>query len=460
MDPFAQYLSTNRRLDVLIDLEPAHAGGPEAIRARAIQRFEWMQSFAAFLGNPEAAAPVVHVTGTSGKGSTAAAIASILEQAGKRTLLHTSPYLQVSTEKIQVGGRLVSAADLDDLATDVIDAAGRFGQGRLTYGEAWIAMVLLAMARFRPDVAVIEVGAGGRYDLSNVVRPDVAVITTVGIDHTESLGETIGEIAWHKAGIIKSGAHVVHSVAQQEAVRIVEAEAGVVGAASMLHVRESDLTRTATESGSSGWIDPRSGRSLVNGIPGNAQVVNGAVAAAAARAFDSALPDRAVVAGLAAARIPARFERMPSATTVILDGAHNEQKIAAMIRDLQLLPRPRVAVVGFLASKRFESMIRQLTPELDALIVSAPAVVGKAAVAPDRAEGIARSLTEIPVSSTSSTAEAVEMAMTQAGSGGSVIVTGSLYLTGQARERWYPGAEIVRQQTQWPESWPSGHQMS
>lgn len=451
MDPFASYLAANKRLDDLIDPEPTHSGGSAAIRARAIQRFEWMQSFAAFLGDPHRAAPVIHVTGTSGKGSTAAAIASILESAGKRTLLHTSPYLQVATEKIQIDGRLISAEDLDSLTTQVVDAARGFDRGRLTYGEAWTAIVFQAMARFRPDVAVIEVGAGGRFDLSNVVCPDVAVITTVGIDHTESLGDTIEEIAWHKAGIVKPGVKVVHSVAQPEAVRIIEEEASLVGADRLTHLRESDLVRTGAESGAIAWFDHQSGLALVNGIPGNAQVLNGAVAAAAARAFNPDLPDSAVVAGLAAARIPARFERMPSAGTVILDGAHNEQKIAAMIRDLRLLPRPRVAVVGFLASKRFESMIRQLAPELDALVVSSPEVIGKASVAPARAESIARAETNIPVMSAASTAEAVEMAVTQAGPRGSVIVTGSLYLTGQAREHWYPGAEIVRQQTQWPE---------
>ena len=116
MDDFARYGRVTERLDALIDLAPTHESGPEAVRKRAIERFAWMGEFMAALGNPQYEAPVIHITGTSGKGSTAIAIESILREAGLRTLLHTSPYLQVSTEKLQIAGRLIAVADLEALA--------------------------------------------------------------------------------------------------------------------------------------------------------------------------------------------------------------------------------------------------------------------------------------------------------------------------------------------------------
>src|SRR6478609_9723252 len=135
----------------------------------ANQRLKALTAFLEYLGNPHRTAPVIHVGGTSGKGSTASSIASILHAAGMSTLLHTSPFLQVSTEKLQIDTELIDAPLFAELTEEVIGAAERFGEIQLTYGEAWMALVAMAMARLKPDVAVIEVGAGGRFDLTNVV---------------------------------------------------------------------------------------------------------------------------------------------------------------------------------------------------------------------------------------------------------------------------------------------------
>ena len=146
----------------------------------------------------------------------------------------------------------------------------------------------------------------------------------------------------------------------------------------------------------------------------------------------------------------ARFERMPGIGTVILDGAHNAQKIGAVIPDLMRLPRPRVAVIGFLAAKRSDEMIELLGPALDHVVVARPDVLGKPGRDVAHTADSVRAYVSAPVVSAQSPVDAVRMAEEIAGADGSVIVTGSLYLCGAVRERWYASREIVEQKTQWP----------
>jgi dihydrofolate synthase/folylpolyglutamate synthase len=460
MSDFDTYQAANKRLEALIDLHPDHDRSLIAVQARAVERLKRMREFLAYLGDPHRSAPIIHVAGTSGKGSTATAIASILDAADYGTFLHTSPYLQAATEKIQIGRQLISADLFADLVDEAIAAASRFSHDRLTYGEAWMAIVALCMARVKPDVAVIEVGAGGRFDLTNVVEPAVAVITTVGIDHTETLGDSIPAIAWHKAGIIKPGAVVVHSVSQPEARAEIDRQAAAAGV-SGIHV--VDARSLAVEHGPGGrvsWLDPESGQRLGSGIPGQPQAQNGAVAVAAARAFAPGIGIGEVAHGLAAARIAARFERMPGEGTVILDGAHNTQKMAALLPDLAELPQPRVAVIGFLAAKRSDEMIALLGPSIDQVVVASPDIAGKPGREVAHTARSVRAHVAVPVIEAVDPVAAVRMAETVAGEAGSVIVTGSLYLCGAARERWFPARAIVEQQTQWPEVAPRPSELS
>ncbi|GIW03688.1 MAG: hypothetical protein KatS3mg059_0308 [Thermomicrobiales bacterium] len=226
------------RLNALIDPEHQRSATLAEVRARAERRLARLRAFLAFLGNPHQRFPVIHVGGTSGKGSTATAIAAVLTAAGYRTGLHLSPYLQVATEKLQLNGQLIAPGAFADLVTETLAAAdawsARSGE-RLSYGEAWFALLATSFATEQVDMAVIEVGAGGRFDLTNVVQPVVSVITSVGLDHMDTLGPTIRDIAWHKAGIIKPGAPVVTPVRDPEALGPILDEARLTGS-EVIHV--------------------------------------------------------------------------------------------------------------------------------------------------------------------------------------------------------------------------------
>jgi dihydrofolate synthase/folylpolyglutamate synthase len=449
-DPVSIYSAANARLDALIAPEPPGDKSPQALRLRAETRLRDMAAFLELLGNPHLSAPVIHVAGTSGKGSTATAIASILTESGRKTLLHTSPYLQVATEKIQLDGRLLSAEHFADL-TDRALAAARNFSGHITYGEAWIGLVALAMRDLAVDVAVIEVGSGGRFDLTNVVQPAVTVITSIGLDHMETLGSTLAEIAWHKVGIIKPGVPLVHAVTQPEARAVIHREIELVRPGHVTEIDPASIDQRRTSDGGWIWTEPGSEVEMRSGVPGSIQAVNGSIASAAVRMFDPEISIDTIRSGLLNVRIAARFEVVDTAPLVILDGAHNPQKVAALLPDLAALPQPRVGVIGFLAAKQAEEMVRLVLPYLDEIVICEPQVLGKPGLPIEAGVALIRNQTTKPVAGINDIREAIAAARLSAGRWGSVIVSGSLYLCGQARETWYPSAAILDQQTQWPE---------
>src|SRR4051794_40195076 len=180
---FERYHDAASRLDDLIEMTPSPTETSlEAVRERATYRMGRLRRFLARLGDPQLGYPIVHVGGTSGKGSTSTTIAAILTAAGYRTGLHTSPYLQASSEKLQFDGQLIAPDLFADLADEILAAHDRWiadGEAPLTYGEAWGALTWRFFTHQRVDVAVVEVGAGGRFDLTNILTPLLSVLTSV-----------------------------------------------------------------------------------------------------------------------------------------------------------------------------------------------------------------------------------------------------------------------------------------
>ncbi|HEV2125956.1 MAG TPA: Mur ligase family protein, partial [Chloroflexota bacterium] len=279
------YQQAEQYVTGLIMGPPSSAPGSsrDEIRARAVERMARLRAFLEHLGNPHLQYQTIHIGGTSGKGSTTSLVASILTAAGYRAGSHVSPYLQVATEKLQINGQIAPATRYAALVHDMAQEVERWealGHPRPTYGEFWVAMTFLYFAQEAVDIAVIEVGAGGRFDLTNVVQPAVAAITSIGYDHMVTLGNTLPEIAWHKAGILKPGAAAVTAVTSEEALPVIQEEAVRVGADLQI-VRPGEAFRDVeTDRDGTTFLDVPSGRRMRVNLSGTFQAANGALAAA------------------------------------------------------------------------------------------------------------------------------------------------------------------------------------
>lgn len=456
-DAYALYRPAVERTYGLIDPTPDLRGGLTAIHARARAKQARLRRLLAAMGDPHLAAPVVHVGGTSGKGSTSVVVAAILSAAGYRTLLHTSPYLQVATEKLQLDGRLVPADIFAAGIEAVLAAADALGEGPITYPELWMALIAWTMREQAVDAAVIEVGAGGRLDMTNVVQPAVSVITSVGLDHTETLGPTIAEIAGQKAGIIKTGVPVVTAVAETEPLAVIRSEADSHGSALTTVRVGSDVV---VDDNMQSWTDPvrwwdvATGVTYIGGMAGAIQALNGATALATIRALRGqgwVIGEDAVRSGLATGRLPGRLEVVQQRPMVVVDAAHNPQKATALAADLTRSGRRCVGVVGVLAAKQAREVLAELAPTLRALVATEPSVLGKPSLPADELAAIAGEVGIGDVVAESEPEAALERAQAMAGEEDVVLVTGSLYLIGELRRRWYPDAEMVEQRTPWPE---------
>jgi dihydrofolate synthase / folylpolyglutamate synthase len=430
----------------------------EEIRQRALARLERLRQFLAYIGNPHLVYKTLHVGGTSGKGSTSAFLASILTTAGYRTGLHVTPYLQVETEKLQLNDRLMSGdqfAGHVEALDEQVRAWESAGNDRLTYGEFWVALTFFAFQREACDVVVSEVGAGGRFDLTNLVQPEVAVITSVGLDHVRTLGGTIPEIAWHKAGIIKADTPAVTTVQDEEALPVIRDEARSHGTELVELRRGRDYHYS---------LDPQIGGTLrMDGLanpvrlplPGPFQASNAAAAIKAVQiardAGSFSVSDEQIIRGIERTRFPGRVEITQERPQVVLDGAHNPEKVSALVETLELMPQParRILVLGSLGGHDFLEVARIIIPKADEVIVTAPSAIERPSAPVD---DIVEVVTEVgrPYQVELDPLDAIRVALERAQPDDQVVVTGSLYLVGATREYWYPSREIVLQQTPWP----------
>lgn len=332
------------------------------------------------LGHPEAALRVVHVGGTNGKGSVAALTAAILQAAGLRTGLYTSPHLLEVTERVRIDGVPVTREVLGRHAARIGPA---LDAGAATFFEALTAVALAAFHEAEVDAAVLEVGLGGRWDATNVGHPLVSVVTRIDYDHQEFLGRRLEDIAGEKAGIIRGGTAL--SAAQApEALAVIEARCRAVGVPLLVEGR--DLTVEARESDLAGHRLGLRGPGwryddIRVALPGLFQHGNAVLAVGAVRAFAAAsgLPvsEAAVRAGCAAVRWPGRFQVIPGGAgrpTLVLDGAHNPAGATALAASLRhhFAGRRLALVLGVSADKDRAGILKALAP-LAVRIYLAPA---------------------------------------------------------------------------------------
>lgn len=378
------------------------------------------------LGNPHRRVPAVHVAGTNGKGSVAAMLHAIFSAAGYRVGLYTSPHLVSFTERIRIADARIQEEEVVELAHEIHAAATVHGID-LTFFEFVTVMAFLQFARRGAELAVIEVGLGGRLDATNVVDPEVAVITTIGLDHQEFLGDTLQSIAAEKAGIIKAGRPVVIGPIPPVADGIFHATAAQRHAP--LYRAGSDFALTAE---SHFRFDEMAFDvdGLRVGLRGRHQCDNAATALAAAAVLRSTFPfgSDALRHGLATVRWPGRLEVVQDAPLVILDGAHNLDGMLTLAAELPGVTgnRPLHLLFGVMRDKRWEPMIDAIAP----LIASATVT----SILPPRGESpeaLAQAFRpHCPVRTVSNAPAALEQLLACVGPDEAVLVTGSLFLIG------------------------------
>ncbi len=408
------------------------------------------------LGNPQRAYPSIQIAGTSGKGSVAQLLAEALAEAGLRTGCHLSPYLQAFTEKTWVNGRYCSVEQLTEAVEEVRPVAERFRHDddcpASVHGMASLATSYVVFRDAQLDVAVMETGLGGRYDLVQGLRRKLCIITELGLDHTKALGPTIEEIAHHKAGIMEPG---VPSIAVRgRGWGVLESEATLVGAP--LQPLDTSAARTDEDGALRLELERFGTMELALGTEAPFVARNVAVVAAA---LDHLAGDGWPVAAehlqaVVGSRVPGRFELVQPTSAdqaqVILDCAHNAQKMDALDRALDAAGAGGVTLVFTgTGSRAPDDLLRPIAARVERLIATEIELFGKATVAATEVAAAARRL-GIAVDIEPAPASALTRALEITPPGGTVVGAGSVYLVGRLRDRWYPTDQVILQGRSWP----------
>jgi dihydrofolate synthase/folylpolyglutamate synthase len=325
--------------------------------------------------NPHERLRAVHIGGTNGKGSVAVMIASVLQSAGYRVGLYTSPHLISYCERIQINGAPIAEDEFAHIADELMPIADAMAD-KPTQFEFMTALAFLYFLRQKIDIAVIEVGLGGRFDATNVITPMVGVLTNVELDHTDLLGETLEQIAWEKAGIAKRGVPLVTGERKPNALEVIARECAVVGAPlipARQRVRRTDFTWEYQEF--EVWSEGKVRMKLLGGY--QRENLNVALEALDVLRQSLEIPQEALVRGLEQASWPGRFEVVQREPYIILDGAHNPHAARALREDVRRY-RERYALhksallFGVLRDKAYQTMAEILFPDFDEIVLVKP----------------------------------------------------------------------------------------
>lgn len=355
------------------------------------------------LGNPQDSLRFIHIAGTNGKGSTASMTASILKSAGYKTGLYTSPFIEVFNERIRINGENIPDSELAEIATQVKNEIDCLGIEISVFAQI-TAMAFIYYAQENCDYVVLETGLGGRLDATNVIKnPAVCVITKIGLDHTEYLGDTIEKITAEKCGIIKKGTPVVTTVCQlPEALSAIQS-----------FCKRSDSPLIVADAVCDYELS----------LKGDYQKENAAVAVQIAKLLN--IPDDTIKEGLLNTRWIARFEYLRD--NLILDGAHNPDGVSSLISSLKSLQKRVILVVAMMEDKDYSKsakMLDEFTKSVIVTQINIPRCIS--------AEKLAKEFTSPKIEPDCK--KAVETALSLANDGEVVCVCGSLYLAGEVRQ--------------------------
>ena len=393
------------------------------------------------LGHPEKSWRSILVAGTNGKGSTVALVESILRGAGHRAARYTSPHLVRLEERMMADGKLITSDELADVVEEVKQATVQLRQEQKlltepTFFELTTACAFEFFRRKEVEIAVLEVGMGGRWDATNIVPADITAVTNIGFDHERFLGTSLAAIATEKAATIKPGRPVVTTVTEEEPLAIVRSEAARQGAPLFEVQREVNWQTKEAEGGQ--WVRLETPKAVYPEVflplAGEHQVVNLALAVRIAELAGQSgfeISKESVTVGVPSTVWEGRLERIGDAPPLLVDVAHNPLAAAALARYLEEHPHSnRVLVYGVMKDKRSSAMLDALLPHVQHLIVTRPpnpraqdpeSVVRVAARRGGSCEAI------------DSPERALASARLKAGNKGEVIVTGSVFLVGEAK---------------------------
>jgi dihydrofolate synthase/folylpolyglutamate synthase len=402
-----------------------------------------MVDFMDLLGSPQEAYPALHIAGSKGKGSVAAFCASILQTAGYKVGLYTSPHLKDFEERIQVNQAPISRRTLAEYVEEIKPAVESIT--KLTTFEIMTGMAFLFFARQEVDIAVIEVGLGGRLDATNIITPLVSVITSLYLDHVTILGDTIEEIAREKGGIIKPGIPVVCAPQEENAIQVIK-DIAAAQQSRLIQV-EKDYPYQILSSTLDGQVfslkapEREDSPSSSYQIPllGTYQVLNAVTAYAAVdtiRNLGFPVSERDISRGLASTLWPARFEVARQRPPVIFDSAHNPASMRKLREtiDYYFPDLPLILVFGISEDKQLEGMYQAILPRTSHLICTQadhPRAM-EAAVLADRANDYPCSVEAIPI-----VKDALSRALKLADQNQLVLAAGSIFLAASARIAWY-----------------------
>ena len=386
------------------------------------------------MGNPEKKLKFVHIAGTNGKGSTAAMTASILSKAGYRTGLYTSPYIYRFHERIQVDGVEISDEELAEITEYVKPLADSMAQSPTEF-ELVCCIAFEYFYRKKCDIVVLEVGMGGAWDATNVIEvPEVAVITNIGLDHTEYLGDTVEKIAETKSGIFKPHGHAV----VYRSTPSVEAVYERVCAERDVSLRKADFDGLVLKAHTlEGQVfDCGSRKNLVLPLLGDHQLHNASVVLSIADTLIGEgwkISEQNIYDGIRDVRWPGRFDIVCRKPLFIIDGGHNPQCIEALVKNIRdyLAGKKVIALTGVLADKDYADMYKPVMPLVDRFVCITPPNPRKL-----EAQQLARYLCQAGAQAQASESilDGVKKAMELAGEDGVVLCFGSLYSIGGIRD--------------------------
>ena len=391
------------------------------------------------LGEPQKTFSSIHVAGTNGKGSTSAMIDSLLRTNGIRTGLFTSPHLVSFTERIRINGQEIAEDVVIELADEVRKVVSGIKDFSPTFFEVVTAIAFLYFMRAKVEWAVIEVGMGGRLDATNIIRPEVAVITGIGLDHREFLGGTLREIAGEKAGIIKQGVPLVTAEQDPEALGVIQQRCEEMGAPLFRFQKEFSAESASHDSGgvSLHYQGKNAYRDVSLSLAGEHQLTNAALAIKVTEIISEKFPEIHcdIRKGLGRMSWPGRLEMIRDTPPILIDGAHNPSAAAALSAHLKKLTGGQykriILVAGIMADKDIGGILKPLLPLASEILFAAPAY-GRSAPA--------KNLEKVAAAQgySSRTADSVAGALSMAEGlclpGDLIVVTGSFYTIGEAKE--------------------------